>query len=112
MCIKTAVNYATLVTQFFPTSQLSNEQEGKMSGKMAYVNTVSILNSLTFHLHRQMKLKYTHYRAAANQLHMAVHGSNMVLPISHISVPSLLYPRSATWTSIYIACFTHTTLQC
>jgi len=41
---------------------------------MAYVNTVSTLMSLTFHLQPQIKLKYTHDIAAVYQLHVNVHG--------------------------------------
>jgi hypothetical protein len=110
---QTAVNYATLATQFFPNFITYNEQEGKLSGEMAYVNTISILISLTFHLHPQMKLNYTHYRAAVNQLHVNVHGRIMVRPISHnIFVSSLLHPWKPTGTVIYITCLYHTIPQC
>jgi len=57
-----------------PNFIIYNKQEGWLSGEMAYVNTVSTLMSLTFHLHPLIKLKYTHDIAAVYQLHVNVRG--------------------------------------
>jgi hypothetical protein len=59
---------------FPPNFIIYNKQQKQLSGEMAYVNTVSTLTSLNFHLHLQIKLTYTHDVAGVNQLHVNVRG--------------------------------------